>query len=69
MPKSRWVITCLLAAAGLAMTGPPSARAADCHSCSDRTVGCLDRRAITASTAALAADNVVVYGTRWAMAA
>ena len=29
MPKSRWVITCLLAAAGLAMTGPPSARAAE----------------------------------------
>src|SRR3712207_1372113 len=40
-----------------------------CHSCSERTVGVRERSDSTASQAALAALSVVVYATRWVIAA
>ena len=46
-----------------------AARATSCHSCSDRTCGVRERSERIASHAALAADIVVVYGTRCAIAA
>ena len=47
----------------------PPMRQSSCHSCSERTDGLRERSERIASHAALAADIVVVYDTRFAIAA